>query len=113
TGNLAGTVDPKLRSDLRLRSNSPLRAAGGAVVQSRIDIDGELRPSSAPDIGADQFNDADSDGLPDAWEIATAGNTTTIAGAADEDSDELSNAEEHDLETNWLDPDTDKDGVKD
>jgi hypothetical protein len=113
TGNLAGSLDPKLRTDLRLRSNSPLRAAGGTVPQSRIDIDGELRPSSAPDIGVDQFNDSDTDGLPDAWEIANFGNTTAIAGAADQDDDELSNAAEHDLETNWLDPDTDRDGVKD
>jgi hypothetical protein len=113
TGNLAGNVDPKLRSDMHLRVNSPLRSAGGAVAHSRIDIDGELRPSTSPDIGIDQFNDADSDGLPDAWEIATAGNTTTIAGAADEDSDGLSNANEYDLETDWLVTDSDRDGIVD
>jgi len=83
------------------------------VPQSRIDMDGELRPSSAPDIGADQFNDADGDLLPDAWELANFGNLTTIAGAADQDSDGLSNAAEHDLETDWLDHDTDHDGVDD
>jgi len=113
TGNLAGTVNPKLRSDLRLRSDSPLRAAGGAVAQSRIDIDGELRPSSAPDIGVDQFLDADADGLPDAWEVANTGNTTTISGSGDADADQLTNLEEHDLETGRLDPDTDNDGLKD
>ncbi|HSO41019.1 MAG TPA: hypothetical protein VLT33_51190 [Labilithrix sp.] len=113
TGNLAGSVDPKLHSDLRLRLGSPLRGAGGTVAQSRIDIDGELRPSSAPDIGVDQLNDADSDMLPDAWELASFSNLTTIAGAADQDADGLSNAAELDLETDWLDPDTDHDGIDD
>jgi hypothetical protein len=113
TGNLAGTVDPKLRADMHLRVSSPLRGAGGTVAYSRIDIDGELRPATTPDIGADQFIDSDSDALPDSWEIATVGNTTSIAGASDDDSDGLSNADEYDLETDWLDPDTDNDGVID
>jgi hypothetical protein len=113
TGNLSGSIDPKLRADARLRSDSPLRAAGGTVPQSRVDFDGELRPSSTPDIGADQFVDTDSDSLPDAWEINVAGNTTSVSGAADEDDDGLSNLAEYDLETNWLDPDTDRDGIDD
>jgi hypothetical protein len=113
TGNLAGNVDPKFQSDLRLRFDSPLRGAGGTVAQSRIDIDGELRPSTSPDIGVDQFNDSDNDGLPDIWEIATFGNTTTLSGTADDDSDGLTNAQEHAWETNRLDPDTDRDGVRD
>jgi hypothetical protein len=65
TGNLPGNTDPKLRSDARLRASSPLRSAGGSVSQSRVDIDGEQRPSSAPDIGVDQFIDLDEDLLPD------------------------------------------------
>lgn len=113
TGNLAGNTNPKLRSDLRPRVDSPLRGAGGTVAQSRIDLDGELRPSSAPDIGVDQFNDSDADGLPDSWEVATAGNTTTIAGSADEDSDGLTNAQEYDIETKWNVADTDGDGIND
>lgn len=113
TGNLAGNVDPKLRSDGRLRSDSPLRAAGGATSQSRIDLDGELRPTSAPDIGADQWKDSDSDGLPDYFEVANTGNLTTITGSGDADSDGLTNLQEYDLETNYADPDTDKDLLKD
>jgi hypothetical protein len=113
SGNLAGSTDPKFRSDLHLRSDSPLRGAGGTIAQSRVDIDGELRPVSAPDIGVDQFVDADADGLPDAWEVANYGNTTALSGTADPDSDGLSNATELDLETNMLDPDTDKDRVRD
>jgi hypothetical protein len=113
TGNLAGSTNPKLRSDYRLRSDSPLRAAGGTVGQSRIDIDGELRPSSAPDIGVDQYNDSDSDGLPDSFEMAKAGNLTTLTGSGDADSDGLTNLQEWDLETIYNDPDTDKDLLKD
>ncbi len=113
TGNLAGTVDPKLRSDGHLRSDSPLRGAGGTVAQSRIDIDGELRPSSAPDIGTDQYFDADADSLPDFWEVARVGNTTALTGSADNDSDGLNNVGEYDWETDHLNPDTDGDLVKD
>lgn len=113
TGNLAGTSDPRLRSDGRLRSDSPLRSAGGSVAQSRLDFDGELRPTGAPDIGVDQFNDADADGLPDGWEIATYGNTTSVDGTLDPDNDSLTNAGEYDWETDMLDPDTDGDGIMD
>ncbi len=60
-----------------------------------------------------RFNDADNDGLADSWELATAGNLTSISGVADADNDQLSNALEYDWETNWLVPDTDGDGVLD
>lgn len=113
TGNLAGSIDSKLRSDGRLRSDSPLRGSGGSVVQSRIDIDGELRPSLAPDIGVHQFNDSDADGLPDGWEVVKFGSTAVLSGTADEDNDGLSNAEEYDFETDLFNPDTDGDGVAD
>ena len=49
TGNLAGTIDPKLRTDGHILWDSPLRGTGGTIAQSRIDIDGELRPSAAPE----------------------------------------------------------------
>lgn len=113
TGNLAGNADPKLVPDGHLLRLSPLRGAGAVVAQSRIDMDGEQRPSTAPDIGVDQFQDPDGDGLPDAWEIATFGSASSIIGGADDDSDELSNVEEFDWSADWLDPDTDNDGVLD
>lgn len=102
TGNLPGDRDPKLRSDARLRSDSPLRRAGGTTASSRLDFDGEARPSVAPDIGVDQFRDAEIDGLPDAWEVATVGNTTGMTGTADQDADGLTNLQEYDAETNPL-----------
>lgn len=113
SGNLAGNLDPKLRSDLRLRSDSPLRGAGGVVPQSRLDVDGELRPSSAPDIGVDQFVDSDADDLPDVWEFSMAGNTSSMVGDVDDDGDQLTNIGEYDHETNWSEADTDQDGLLD
>ena len=53
------------------------------------------------------------DGLPDAWEIASFGSTTSMLGSADEDTDQLTNVEEYDRGTHWLQPDTDKDGITD
>lgn len=113
SGNIAGSVDPKLRSDGRLRSDSPLRGAAANITQSRVDLDGELRPPTGADIGVDQFNDADADGLPDGWEIKMFGNTTTVAGSADEDGDGLNNVGEYDWESDRLVADTDGDGVRD
>lgn len=114
TGNLAGTVDPKLRSDGHILSDSPLRSAGGATTQSRIDMDAELRPATSPDIGADQFLDSDADGLADSWETATAGNLTTLTGGTqDEDGDGLTNDQEYSALTNPTVADTDGDGVSD
>lgn len=114
TGNLAGTTNPKINAEGRLRWDSPLRGAGGIFAQSRIDMDGELRPLSTPDIGVDQIVDSDSDELPDSWEMAYAGNLTTLVSATqDNDSDGLTNAEEYEWDANPLDPDTDNDGIED
>lgn len=112
-GNLPGDTDPKLFADGHLRRDSALRGAGASVAQSRIDMDGELRPSSGRDIGVDHFVDIDADGLPDRWELAIAGNLTSINGAADDDGDGLSNEDEYDWESDHTNPDTDRDGLPD
>lgn len=112
-GNLAGTLDPQLRTDGRLRSTSPLKLAGVGGAHSRVDMDGEPRPSASPDIGVDQALDGDTDGLPDAWELATFGSLPVTTGALDTDSDGLSNTAEYDAETDPHNPDTDSDGVRD
>ena len=113
-GNLAGDVDPMLRTlDGRLTPTSPLRLAGAGSSGSRLDLDLELRPLTNPDIGVDQWIDADADGLPDAWEQAMAGGLSPLAGA-DSDGDGLADVDEY-LCTDafWqcdpLNPDTDGD----
>ena len=114
TGNLGASVDPKLGFGGHLRWDSPLRAAGGAVAQSRIDMDGELRPNTAPDIGADQFNDSDADELADQWELDSAGNLTTLTSRSqDGDLDGLSNEDDYLTGTNPVVADTDGDGISD
>lgn len=55
-------------------------------MQSRVDVDGELRPTTAPDIGVDQFNDSDSDELADRWEFDFTGDLTTMTSRL-QDSD--------------------------
>lgn len=112
TGNLAGTLDPRVRTDGRLLVDSPLRAAGGGVGASHRDMDGEVRPSP-PDIGVDQLVDVDGDEVPDSWEIAHFGDVNALDGLDDEDGDGLINSEEYALETDLLDVDTDRDGAED
>ncbi len=113
-GNLSSATDPKLRSDGRPQHDSPLRGAGGATEQSRLDIDLEARPSTSPDIGADQFLDSDTDDLADFWELEFAGGLGTLTGVSqDADSDGLTNAEEFIAWTDPTDADTDDDGAED
>ncbi|MEK7993179.1 MAG: right-handed parallel beta-helix repeat-containing protein, partial [Planctomycetota bacterium] len=67
------------------------------------------------DIGADEFVDANSNGMADAWEIQEFGSTTNPPGAAaaDWDSDGLANLQEYELGTSPLLADTDGDGLTD
>ncbi len=51
--------------------------AGNATNAATHDLDGELR-DFLPDIGADEWMDSDSDGLPDWWEIRWFGNLNSI-----------------------------------
>lgn len=106
--------DPGLRADGRLSDASPLIGVGAASGGSLLDMDLEARPQQAPDIGADQWIDSDNDSLPDAWEIATAGNLTLLTGiGGDADVDGLDDLYEY---LSLLDPvnvDTDGDGASD
>jgi hypothetical protein len=76
-------------------------------------MDGEPRPSTTPDIGVDQFVDSDVDDLPDAWEVATFGDMTTLSGTVDADGDGLDDVGEYDWETDRLSADTDGDQLSD
>ena len=115
TGNLfldgvdMGTSDPGLGFDLGLTAQSIARDAGTGSLHARIDADGEDYSDSAPDIGADEFHDADGDGLPD-W-IEMQGITEATE---DTDGDTLGNLAEY--ATHGTDPrngDVDDDGLDD
>lgn len=57
--------------------------------------------------------DADSDGLPDAWEMATFGGTGAQAGSGDADSDGVTNQYEYQIGSNLQVSDSDGDGLLD
>jgi hypothetical protein len=72
-------------------------------------MDGELAVDGLPDIGSDEFIDADSDGMADSWE-AFYGVTDPNANA---DTDALTNLQEYQNRTNPLAEDTDGDSISD
>ncbi len=118
TNNLASTTDSGLRSDGRLLPTSALVGAGGGRGNDAPDFDLEQRPSSDPDIGVDFWVDSDADGLPDGWEMETAGNLTTLSGSGDADSDGMTDLAEYQTTAygavaDPLNEDSDGDGIRD
>jgi predicted outer membrane repeat protein len=106
SGNI--NADPLLRSDCHILAGSPCIGAGTSSGAPGDDIDGEARPwpsLGTYDIGADEFVDSDSDGLPDWWEGAYYGDAS-----GDPDSDGLMNLGEYEWETDPDDDDNDNDG---
>jgi hypothetical protein len=103
-GNLA--IDPRLRADYHLQAGSPCRNAGDplyAPAGEEKDMDGEPRVAAARvDIGADEFHDADGDGLPDWWEVQYFGSPTAADPAGDPDHDTLPNLVEYQAARNPL-----------
>jgi hypothetical protein len=121
-------LDPQLTPAGWLKSTSPAMNRAGTAVVSRVDIHGEARPSGAtPDLGADEYKDAngtgDGDGLPDWAEGAddqdglSALEEYTIHGTnpllADSDGDELNDGAEVARGTSPISSDTDLDGMQD
>jgi len=118
-GNI--TNDPQLTPSYRLRSTSPCIDAGTASNAPLTDIDGEARwdhPGhsnvvSFVDMGADEFVDADLDDMADHWETESFGGMTNSNGAADDDSDNLTDLGEYENSTDPGNADSDADGMPD
>ncbi|MCA9244842.1 MAG: right-handed parallel beta-helix repeat-containing protein, partial [Phycisphaerales bacterium] len=89
-------VDPLVTPDGHLQSGSPARDAGTLdfFVFAQPDRDGEVRVTTLLDIGSDEFFDADSDGLPDYWELRYYGAPVAAPRRGDDDSDTLENIDE-------------------
>ncbi len=101
-------TDLQLRSDGLMKVSYPARTSPGldAVaaaheIAGARDLDGELRDAT-PDIGCDEYIDADGGGdhLADSWERQWFGTLAAQAAAGDPDSDGKSNLEEYNAETN-------------
>lgn len=113
TGNIA--ANPLLTPAGRLRSGSPAINAGNSQQNPLLDFENEPRNQSpsgrpgAPDIGADEFIDADNDKMSDAWEILHFGDTRVSDGRGDADRDGLYDLFEYNYSTDPNDPDSDGD----
>lgn len=106
-------VAPQLGSSGRVKAGSPMRNAGSPAFSVSPDIDGEPRDAQ-PDLGCDEFVDADGDTLPDYWETLYGLSPSVYHDpSGDSDGDGLTNAQEADQETDPLAPDTDGDGLND
>ncbi|MBN1360067.1 MAG: right-handed parallel beta-helix repeat-containing protein [Sedimentisphaerales bacterium] len=97
-----GNIDapPMLTPDGHLRLGSPCIRAGHATrdMYSNHDVDGETRSGRhGVDIGLDQYNDADSDGLPDWWERDYFNDRTVAAPDGDADGDAYTNITEYEV----------------
>jgi hypothetical protein len=91
-------VDPLTTPDGHLSAASPCIDAGdpNGTYAGQVDIDGEPRLANGRvDVGADEFIDSDSDGLPDWWEDLYFGARGDADPDADPDADGLTNLEEY------------------
>ncbi len=105
-GNGNIDIDPRLtRHSLHLQKGSPCIDQGdpSGNYGGQQDTDGESRVSgTAVDIGADEFRDIDTDGLPDWWEKAYYSSATAALPGDDPDTDGRTNLEEFAASTSHL-----------
>jgi len=95
----------------RLQNNS--KCINSAIdPQARTDMDGELS-AGLPDMGCDEFVDADQDLIADAWEREHIDLNPSAAPTSDSDNDNLTLIQEYNSGTHPLKSDTDGDGIPD
>ena len=111
TNNLS--EDPRLTKDGYLKSNSPCINAGADITCIQNDLDGVARISGSIDIGCFEFNDSDSDGIPDNIEIAAGLNPSLDDASGDFDNDGIKNIDEYFLGSKINYADSDGDGIND
>jgi parallel beta-helix repeat protein/predicted outer membrane repeat protein len=92
-------VPPMLTPDGHLRLGSPCIGKGRTRGDyAPYDMDGERRPPQGGiDIGADEYLDEDSDGLPDWWELRYFRDPTVAGTGEDQDEDGHTNLAEYEL----------------
>jgi len=89
--------DPLLTRSGHLSLGSPAINQGDILFTSLVDMDGEARPvGSSTDLGADEYIDSDSDGLPDWWESLHFGEAESVTSSSgNADGDGLTNLQEY------------------
>lgn len=110
-GAFAGTIsgDPMLTKLGFMTKLSAGRGQGDYLYGAPLDIHGEIRPAYFPDVGADELQDSDADGIPDIVE-----GTNNIDALGDYDGDGITNLVEYEnYGTNPLNSDTDGDFISD
>jgi hypothetical protein len=113
-------ADGLVKSSVSVRTNWPTKFLQAAWNWQFVNADRSLGVHNAPyAVGvlnasiADLTDDADRDGLSDAWEIAMFGSITLYDGNSDPDNDGVNNALEFSAGTNPLLADSDGDGIND
>lgn len=112
---------PELTPSGRLRADSPCIDRGLFAGAPLLDFEGEPRVDhpdhpndpSVVDVGADEFVDADGDGLADGWELSEFTNTSAAGASSDFDGDGLSDVGEYELGAAPRARDSDGDGMAD
>jgi Regulator of chromosome condensation (RCC1) repeat len=92
------STDPQLHANQKANTKvtSPINNWGMPCNDVKRDLYGMVRSPNTPTVGAVEYSDTDSDGLPDAWESFYKG-TLAGNGTIDTDGDRLIDQLEYDL----------------
>jgi len=113
-------ADGVVKSSVSVKTNWPVRFLQAAWNWQFVNVEGSHGVHNASyAVGllkasiADLTDDADNDGISDAWEIANFGTITSYNGNGDPDNDGVKNSLEISAGTNPLLADSDGDGIND